>query len=63
VDFVLSGGNSVVALEIKSGRARDARAGMAVFSEAFKPARKLLVGGDGIDLETFLLAPAAEWLQ
>jgi len=53
----------VVALEIKSGRARDARAGMAVFSEAFKPARKLLVGGDGIDLETFLLAPAAEWLQ
>ena len=53
----------MVAIEVKSGRAPDALPGMAAFSEAFRPSRTLLVGGDGIDVETFLTTPVRHWLQ
>ena len=62
VDFVVSAGRTLVAIEVKSGRAPETLPGMAAFSEAFRPARKLLVGGDGIDLETFLSTPVDTWL-
>ena len=53
----------LVALEVKSGRAPETLPGMAAFSAAFRPARKLLVGGDGIDgIETFLSTPVEKWL-
>ena len=32
------------------------------FVEAFRPTRTLLVGGDGIGVETFLSRPVEEWL-
>ena len=63
VDFVVRAGNRLVAVEVKSGRAADTLAGMATFSEAFRPTRKLLVGGDGIDVETFLSKPVGDWLK
>ena len=63
VDFVVRAGNRLVAIEVKSGRAADTLAGMAAFSEAFRPTRKLLVGGDGIDVETFLSKPVGDWLK
>ena len=63
VDFVLSAGQMLVAIEVKSGRAPESLPGMAAFSEAFRPARKLLVGGDGIDLGTFLSTPVRKWLE
>ncbi len=63
VDFVLRAGRALVAIEVKSGRAPETLPGMAAFSEAFRPTRKLLVGGDGIDLETFLTAPIGKWLE
>ena len=63
VDFIVRSGKKLVALEVKSGRAADARAGMSAFSEAFRPTRKLLVGGDGIDVATFLLQPVEDWLK
>jgi len=62
VDFVVRSGRSLIAIEVKSGRARDTLPGMAAFSEAFHPARKLLVGGDGIPVEEFLSAPVKDWL-
>ena len=62
VDFVVRTGREITAIEVKSGRARDARAAMAAFREGFKPARELLVGGDGIPLEEFLAEPAARWI-
>jgi hypothetical protein len=37
--------------------------GMEAFAQRFKPKRKLLVGGQGIPLEEFLLQPAGYWLQ
>ena len=63
VDFVVRAGDRLVAIEVKSGREAETRAGMAAFSEAFRPTRKLLVGGDGIDVETFLSKPVGEWLK
>lgn len=63
LDFVLKQGHSVVAIEVKSGRARDALAGIDAFSKEFKVTRKLLVGAGGIPLDDFLLQPLAHWLN
>jgi len=59
VDFVVRVGRTLTAIEVKSGRSRDTQLGLTAFEEAFKPARKLLVGGGGIPVEDFLLAPVA----
>ena len=63
VDYVVRAGRRLVAIEVKSGRARELPAGMAVFKAAFKPQRMLLVGGDGIGVEDFLGRPVSHWLQ
>jgi predicted AAA+ superfamily ATPase len=62
VDFVIRAGRTVVAIEVKSGRAPDAFPGLAAFTEAFKPKRTLIVGGNGISLDEFLTAPVHDWL-
>jgi predicted AAA+ superfamily ATPase len=63
VDFVVKAGRRLIAIEVKSGRAPMAHAGTAAFAAAFKPTRSLLVGGDGVALEEFLLRPVAHWIQ
>lgn len=63
VDFVLRAGRTVVAIEVKSGRASLAHSGLAAFAATFKPKRTLLVGGDGIPVEEFLARPVADWLR
>ncbi|HET9677772.1 MAG TPA: hypothetical protein VFP21_09745, partial [Solirubrobacterales bacterium] len=55
VDFVLSRGDSLAAIEVKSGRRRDGLPGMTAFESAHGPAKKLLVGGDGTPIDAFLL--------
>lgn len=57
VDFVVERGGYLTAIEVKSGRRRDAMPGMAAFSAAHGQARKVLVGADGTSLEAFLAAP------
>lgn len=63
VDFVVRAGRTVLAIEVKSGRAPTSFSGLAAFSEAFKPKRTLLVGADGIPLDEFLTRPVEHWLQ
>ena len=63
VDFVARAGKVVTAIEVKSGRVRDAHLGTAAFAAAFKPKRTLLVGSDGIALETFLSQPIEQWVR
>lgn len=63
VDYVVRGSAGVTAIEVKSARARHARAGTDAFRVAFGPARPLLVGGGGLPLETFLLADPIELLR
>lgn len=62
VDFVMRTGKRLVAIEVKSGRRRDALPGMDAFAEAFQPDRTLLIGGDGIGLDDFLSRPVGAWL-
>jgi Predicted ATPase (AAA+ superfamily) len=63
VDFVVRARRSLTAIEVKSGRAPLAQPGLAAFAAAFKPRRRLLVGGDGIAVEEFLTQPVEHWLQ
>lgn len=63
VDFVVRAGKRLLAIEVKSGRRREDLPGMAAFTDSFQPDRTLLVGGDGIALETFLSRPVMEWLN
>lgn len=62
VDFVIRSGRTLVAIEVKSGRSRTTPSGLTEFAAVHTPARTLLVGGDGIPIEEFLLAPAAHWI-
>jgi hypothetical protein len=62
VDFIVSAGRRIMAIEVKSSRAPHTHPGMAVFVEAFRPQRRLLVGGVGIDLEEFLSRPISHWI-
>jgi predicted AAA+ superfamily ATPase len=63
VDFVLRSGRSIVAIEVKSGRAKESLAGMEALSKEVRLKRKLLVGGGGISMEEFLSKPAEHWLS
>jgi hypothetical protein len=63
VDFIVRSRNRLVAIEVKSGRAPQAHAGTAAFSEAFKVRRTLLVGGDGVAVEDFLGRSLSEWIE
>ena len=64
VAFVLAGAGGLAAVEVKSGRAPAQQPGIAAFTVAFAglgPIRPLLVGGDGVALERFLLRQAGRW--
>jgi hypothetical protein len=62
VDFVLESGPKLVAIEVKSGRSRQALPGIDAFSKAFKPKRSILIGTGGVPAEDFLLEPVDRWL-
>lgn len=61
VDYVIRARGSLTAVEVKSGRTQNARPGLAVFTQIWKPKRTLLVGRDGIALEEFLSRPVEHW--
>lgn len=63
VDFVLSRGTMLVAIEVKSGRKSTALPGIDAFAAQFPVTRRLLVGTQGIPLDEFLATPAVTWLE
>ena len=62
VDFVVRGGRSITAIEVKSGRQKTTLPGMEAFSKKFKPKRMLLIGAGGISLGEFLGSSIDKWL-
>jgi predicted AAA+ superfamily ATPase len=54
VDFVLRLGSRIVAIEVKSGRRKEALPGTEAFDKAFHPVRTYLVGTGGMPVEEFL---------
>jgi predicted AAA+ superfamily ATPase len=63
VDFVARAGRTLTAIEVKSSRSRETNPGVAAFAESFKSTRALLVGGDGVPIEEFLLKPVGHWVR
>ena len=63
VDFVLSSGRQLAAIEVKSGRRRGGLAGLAKFLERFPDAKPLVVGTGGVPLSEFLSEAAGFWLE
>jgi len=62
VDFVVERGDSLVAIEVKSGRRTRELPGLDDFRARHPRARPLLVGADGVPLEEFLLTHPDNWL-
>lgn len=60
IDFVVSHGSQVWALEVKSGRAGKP-SGMAAFRQRYPKAKIWLVGDSGIPLNEFFSRPVQEW--
>lgn len=63
VDWVTRRGRTVVALEVTSGRRKNTLPGLAAFAGAHSPERTLLVGGQGIPIDQFLLSDPGRWLS
>lgn len=61
VDYVLSGSRGVLAIEVASGRRKPSLPGLDSFGRRH-PSRKLLVGAQGLPLETALSMTAVELL-
>jgi predicted AAA+ superfamily ATPase len=62
VDFVVRAGKTLTAIEVKSGRTREALSGLTAFGAAYPRARKLLVGADGVSVDEFLTKPVRHWV-
>lgn len=62
VDFILRNGNFITAIEVKSGNESIHRTGIDLFVDKFKPDRIILIGDQGIPLETFFLKPLSNFI-
>lgn len=63
VDFVLTNGRKLVAIEVKSGANFAPPKGLSVFTGKYIEARQLIVGEGGVPLAEFLSLPAEDWLE
>lgn len=61
VDFVITRGAGIWAIEVKSGRGGKS-SGLERFRLRYPKAQMLVIGGPGIPLEKFFLEPAEAWL-
>lgn len=62
VDYVVSKGETLWAIEVKSGRAYKT-SGMSRFVAKYPKAKVLLIGTGGLDLERFFSEPAVVWVS
>ncbi len=63
VDFVLTSGEQLLAIEVKSSEDYAAPKGIQVFAEKFKNVTTIVVGADGVTLSDFLLEPIEKWFK
>ncbi len=62
VDFVISHGVDIWAVEVKSGRS-DKAGGVEAFRKAYPKAKIWLLGADGVRLDEFFSRPARDWFR
>lgn len=63
VDFIIKQNKSLIAIEVKSGQHKMSLPGIKTFSDLFKPMKVLLIGNQGIKIETFLDKPLDFWIK
>ena len=63
VDFVLTRGKKIAAIEVKSGQRKDNLPGLSLFAKQYPSAKKWLVGADGVPVEKFLHMQPEELLM
>jgi SNF family Na+-dependent transporter len=61
VDYVVTHGATVLAVEVKSGRSGK-QTGLAAFKKLYPKAKSLLIGEGGVPLADFFERPAMDWL-
>ena len=63
VDFILSKGSDLVAIEVKSGKRHTTLPGLEVFRKKYKTKRSILIGASGINIKDFFETPILEWFK
>jgi predicted AAA+ superfamily ATPase len=63
LDFILSKGSDLAAIEVKSGKTHTALPGLELFRKKYKIKKSILVGISGIDIKDFFEAPILEWVR
>jgi uncharacterized protein len=63
VDFVVRRGRKLTAIEVTSGARKGALPGITEFAKNHNPDSSLLVGGQGLPIDEFLLEPAERWVR
>jgi predicted AAA+ superfamily ATPase len=63
VDFVVNHAGCDIAIEVKAGSKSRKVSGLVEFKRRFPRARILLVGAEGVPLETVFGSPPSEWLS
>ena len=63
VDFVLTYGEKLLAIEVKSGEHYAAPKGLQVFAEKFKNVTPMVLGAGDIAIAEFLLEPIESWFK
>jgi len=63
VDFILSKGSDLVAIEVKTGKKRIAIPGLQLFTKKYKTKRNIIIGPPGINIKDFFETPVLEWLK
>jgi len=61
VDFVISRGMEIFAIEVKSGRSGKVSS-LEAFRACYRNAKPIIIGGNGIPLKDFFSRPAEAWL-
>jgi uncharacterized protein len=59
VDFIVTRGQAILALEVKSGSSKNGLSGLAKFKQHYPQAKALLIGEGGISVESFLSRPVS----
>ncbi len=63
VDFILTNGRKILAIEVKSGAKFATPKGLEVFAGKFHGSTHPIVGEGGVPLAEFLSCPAVHWLE
>lgn len=63
VDFILSKGSDLAAIEVKSGKRRTTLPCLELFRKKYKTKRSILIGASGINIKDFFETPILEWFK